>query len=172
MQDKCVVAEYETPDKARTALEVLARRGFTQETVSVVTRQDRAPLDTLEQGLHEKQSADAAGMGAGVGALLAGGVVAPLAIGSMVANFFVVGPLAAMALGAAAGGVLGGARRWGMPEEATETYQQRLDDGSILIIVSAEGDELKEAESGLLTVGPLSMERFAFDGRPVSSDDL
>ncbi|MFO1063839.1 MAG: hypothetical protein U0892_08260 [Pirellulales bacterium] len=160
MKATCVVAEFNSMSRAQTALEVLALRHFMNDRVSVITRQDAADLEALEESLRTKRDAAGVGQSAGAGALMAGGMAAPLAIGSLIANFFVAGPLAAVVVGAVAGGAMAPKSRWEIPDATLRSYSERLEDGSILILVQAEGDDLLEAEAGLRTVGPISLECF------------
>ncbi len=87
--------------------------------------------------------------GIATGAAVATGSIAPIAIGTTIGPFFLIGPLAAAVAGAAAGGLLSGARDWGVTEELSASYQERIAQGSVLVIVHAEGDRLKEAAAGL-----------------------
>jgi hypothetical protein len=161
MEDQCVVAEYANYKKARIGLEVLDMRGFADDTVSVISSSSNAEVAELERARREKNAEASVTASGGLGAAVASGAAAPLAAGTMLAPFFIVGPIAAALAGAAAGGLLSGARKWGVSEDASETYQKRLEEGSVLVVVHATGDRLEEAASGLRTTDTLSLATYA-----------
>ena len=159
--DQCVVAEYANYEKARIGLEVLDLRGFTADTVSVISRSTDSNVPELERARREKNSRPSAAVSGGIGAAVASGAVAPIAVGTILAPLFLIGPLAAAVAGAAAGGMVSTAKKWGISEEASRSYQRRIEEGSVLVIVHATGDRLIDAESGLKTTDTLSLETYA-----------
>ncbi|MCA9134856.1 MAG: DUF1269 domain-containing protein [Planctomycetales bacterium] len=166
MHDQCVIAEYESVPPARTALEVLAKAGYGPEQVSFIARGDDPALRdiaALESDGAEDEGAEDEGAagGAGIGALLGGALSAPVAASTLVGPFMLVGPLVGVGLGAALGSLLGGAQSWGVDPQAGESYEQRVQDGAVLIIVSGTQVELREAEASLKTTGPCTLKRFA-----------
>ncbi len=70
------------------------------------------------------------------------------------------------ALGAALGTGLVDARRGKKSHEPPLTYEQRLENGSVLVIVSGTDDELIDAQTSLQTVGPISMQRIQLEDQP------
>lgn len=162
MHTQCVIAEYRSRADARVALEVLEKRHFSADSVSVVSRQEEKSLDELGHVQEGAKPGQAPDKGAGLGTLLGGAIATPVALSTAVAPFFIAGPLAGMAIGAAVGGALGGTKHWGVNDEAAQTYQQRVEAGSILVIVNDEEERLDEAEAALQTSGPVSLERFAY----------
>ena len=78
----------------------------------------------------------------------------------MIGPLFVLGPLGGLLAGVAAGGVIGSIRRWGVDEEAAQNYEQALNDGQFLIVVTGTERELKFAEQYLNTVGPVSLQQY------------
>src|SRR5689334_5168568 len=114
MEEQCVVAEYASYEKARIGLEVLDMRGFTADTVSVVSRSTDTNVAELERARREKSTRPSVAASGGLGAAVASGAVAPMAIGTLLGPFFLIGPIAAAVAGAAAGGLLSGAERWGI----------------------------------------------------------
>lgn len=169
MVDRCVIAEYASPEKARMGLEVLEKRKYPADSISVVSRHDEAALEALGHGVEEKRSVDSTADAAGVGALLGGGLVAPVAIGTLTVPFFIAGPLGGMIAGAAIGGALGGKKHWGATEEEQKTYQERVEAGATLVIIHSDGERLKEAEAALATTEPVTLERFDLDERDVDA---
>lgn len=160
MEFQCVVAEYEDYAKARVGLEVLDMRGFTADQVSVISRNDLHDISELERARREKLQEATKTKSGGVGAAVATGAALPLSIGTMLGPFFLIGPVAAAVAGAISGPLLSGAEDWGIPEAIRKSYQQRLEEGSVLVIVHATGDDLLEAEGGLKTTNTLSLDKF------------
>lgn len=160
MEYQCVVAEYEDYDKARVGLEVLDLRGFTADQVSVISKNDVEEIRELERARREKLQATTKTSSGGLGAAMASGAALPFVLGAMIGPFFVIGPIAAAVAGAAAGPMLSGAEDWGIPAAARKSFQERLEEGSVLVIVHATGDDLLEAESGLRTTDNLSLEKY------------
>ncbi|WP_164101160.1 DUF1269 domain-containing protein [Candidatus Laterigemmans baculatus] len=164
---ECLIAEFQTREDARIGLEVLDTYDFTTASASVVAREAGEVMgDEAVQQLgrydHQVEAAHSSGKGAGLGTLLGGVVAAPIAASTMVGPLFIAGPLAGMAVGAVAGAALGGAGRWGVNEESRRTYQQRVEAGSVLVIVTDEPDRVSQAEHGLKTTNVVNLERFSF----------
>src|SRR5690606_31028985 len=72
-----------------------------------------------------------------------------------------IGPIVGMGLGAAAVGMLGGARKLGVPGDAGAGYEQRVRDGAVLLVVIGDDIELRDAAESLRTTGPRSLQHFA-----------
>lgn len=161
MHQQCLIAEFENTQKARLGLLVLSKAGFGQEQVSFVSRSDDPELDNLgklkEGGADNLGSVSAAGMGG----LLGGALAAPIAASTLIGPFILVGPLVGIGLGAALGSALGGAQHWGVDEDAGRNYEQKVEDGAVLVIVNGDQISLREAEASLKTTGPVSLKRFA-----------
>lgn len=165
MRDQCVIAEYDSAEKAQVGLEVLEKNGFTTETVSVVSRRNEesvGALAHLERDAPETSEDRPEETSTGLGMLLGGGVAAPIAAFTMVGPFMLAGPIAGIAAGAVAGRVLGGAHKWGVHESARESYERRVKEGAVLIIVHDDSIRLDDAESVLSTTQPRKLDRFAF----------
>ncbi len=78
----------------------------------------------------------------------------------MLAPFFLIGPVVAAAAGAAAGTLFGDEKKWSLDQSLADSYQERVEKGSILLIVHATGDDLIDAYGGLKTTDTLTLERF------------
>ncbi len=87
-----VVAEYANFQKAEVGLKVLDLRGFGQDRVSVITKNDPELIELARTRRERVEQPDSAAS-SGAGAALAAGAAAPLAIGTMLAPFFLIGPL-------------------------------------------------------------------------------
>lgn len=128
------------------------------------TGQLRGEIPDQLRGNPDKQKADKA---AGIGALIGGAVATPLSIGTLVGPFFVVGPLLGLGAGAAVGGLFGAAERWGVRRDVAADYEQRIRNGSVLVIVANDSSlRLHEAYKLLQTSGPFSLERFRAPATP------
>lgn len=158
--DQCVVAEYASISDADLGLRVLETADFTPETVSVVSRSEQQGLD--EVGRLEDSPADSppADGSVGMGGAVGGTLGAVLGAATMIGPFMVVGPLLGAAAGAGAGGLMGATEKWGVGQEDTRSYQQRVQDGAVLVIVSDTSRRLTEAERLLQTTDPESLKRF------------
>ncbi len=76
----------------------------------------------------------------GIGPVLAGGTVATILLNT----------LAASAIGAAAGGLVGALAGLGIPEEQAKIYNDRLSRGHYLLIVEGSVSEIEQAEKILM----------------------
>jgi uncharacterized membrane protein len=171
MHAECVVAEYESVSGVQTALEVLERFDFSDDAVSVVSRSSDEGRAQLREELEQEDEIPPtpAGKAARLGTLIGGSIATPFSVMSMVGPFIVAGPLAGMAAGAAVGGLLGGTTEWGVSGKAADEYEQRVKEGSMLVLVNSTPDRLTEAERGLKTTSPKSLKRFK-DGEEASKD--
>ena len=168
MKTHYVVAEYRSLELARVGLEVLEKQGLGPEDVSLVTRSDDPELATIVHQRDESETATDTAKGAGVGAALGGGIALPLAAGTMVAPFFVAGPLAAAIVGAAAGAAVGGTAQ---PDERTKSYRQRVEAGSTLVIASGDKYLVNEAEAGLKTTHFANIDTFDVEEEDEDEDE-
>lgn len=154
-----VVAEYANYPKAEIGLKVLEKRGFGADRVSLISRND-PELVTLEKARREiLKQPDPVSSGA-AGAALAATAATPVAIGTMLAPFFLIGPVVAAAAGVAAGTIFGDDDKWKLDESVARSYRDRVSAGSILIVVHSSGHDLLEAYGGLKTTDTLSLERY------------
>jgi uncharacterized membrane protein len=160
----CLIAEYETEAAAKAGLEVLESEHFTLENVSVVSSASDDARKHLD-ALHDESARDASvspsapeGRGVSLGMLIGGTVVA----GTLVGPFVIAGPLLGMALGAAIGGLLSHMHRWGVPHHVSSDYEQRVQSGSVLVIVHDIDDvRLAGAERLLNATNPKTIEKYA-----------
>lgn len=160
MHAQCLVAEFASLQEAQLGLEVLEKFDFKSDAVSLVSRGDEEALEKIG----DQQRGDgehASGKSIGLGTLIGGTVAAPIAVGTMIGPFIVAGPLLGMAAGATMGGLFSEAEQWGIHEEAARDYEERVRNGSVLVIVTSTSPRLDEAQQGLQTTGPKSIERFS-----------
>ena len=163
---KCVIAEYQTTAAAKLALEELEAGHFTLQNVSVVssvsdpTADQLHKLDSDEHHEHHLASAPE-GKNISLGMLIGGSIATPLAAGTLIGPLVIVGPLVGIAIGAAVGSLLSSTETWGVQQDASADYEQRVRSGSVLIIVNTEDESrLDDAEQLLRSTDPESLRRF------------
>jgi hypothetical protein len=167
---QCVIAEFETRETAKLALEALEVNGFTIKDVSVVINADDPAAKHLK-GLPDEATGETDveteatattpdGSHIGLGVLLGGAVTAPLMMAAALGPLIVIGPLIGMGVGGVLGGLLSSATGVG-DEDFTKSYQDRVKAGSYLVIVHDDDFvRLNEANSILQTIGPASIDQF------------
>ena len=137
-----VVQNFRTEDDAIDAIRRLQSAGFTNDQVSVIARDERVTQRvTDDTGTEAEEGAVA---GAVTGGVL-GGVAALIAGASAVAipgvGLAIGAPIAAAIAGAAGGGLVGGLVGMGIPEEDAKVYNERLEQGDIIVSVIAGSRE-------------------------------
>ena len=168
MKIDCLIAEYASMDKAEVALEILRLNGYMADSVSVAWRgheEALAELDAEDPSIEASKEGDkhSVAHSAEIGALLGGAVMLPLCLGSIVAPVLIAGPILGILGGAAAGGLFGELLHWGIPKHAAMRYDQRIADGSVLLIVRSGRTELRNLEPSLKTTDAISIEIFSAD---------
>ena len=169
MSDQCLIAEYGSLEQAKEGLRVLSTADEPLENVSVVAHAERhaAELQDLQKPSSESPNS---GKVVGIGALIGGAAATPLAVGSLIGPLFVAGPLLGMAAGAVIGGLFASTQNWGIEREVGDDLQQRVDEGSVLIIVDSDDPiVLNDAEQLLATTGAKSVSQFHRSGHESSS---
>ncbi|WP_153555156.1 DUF1269 domain-containing protein [Roseimaritima sediminicola] len=157
---QCIVAEYTSMEEADVALQVLETANFSTENVSIVhgsAEQHAANVPQLEDQASGKPQADSS---AGMGGVAGGTLGAALGAATLIGPFMVVGPLIGAAAGAGAAGLLGATRQWGVGTDDSRSFEQRVRDGSVLIIVVDRTRRLNEAERLLKTTKFHTVQRY------------
>ncbi|WNS45506.1 general stress protein [Paenibacillus sp. MMS20-IR301] len=144
MTDK-IVGVFDTEQEATRAIEDLQRQGFSNDDISVITR-DRDDLKNIsaDTGTMAPEGvatgAATGGVVGGITGLLAGiGALAIPGIGPILAAGPIVATLTGAALGAGAGGLVGGLIGLGIPEDEARDYEGYVDSGKILVLVDDNG---------------------------------
>lgn len=179
MHAACLVAEYESQSAAKIGIEVLRKSDFQVDAISVAWKGHTKALGKVDRGDSGNDVGVESSMeiGAGIGALIG----TPLAIGSVMGPIMIAGPLAAVFGGAALGAVVSEAgvnrenadrvdsrglyamaNHYGINSHSASKYEKRIDEGSILVIVTSTPPRLDEAQRSLKTTGPASLQRFDF----------
>lgn len=141
-----LVATFSSSDDAEQAVNALKEAGFSDEEISVVSRDDGGQDgDDDGFGMGQNLTGGTATGGAlgGLAGLLAGaGALAIPGIGPIIA----AGPIAAGLSGAVMGGLAGGLIDLGIPEERGQYYEDRVREGDILVAVKADDDQADQAD--------------------------
>ncbi|OMD42051.1 MULTISPECIES: general stress protein [Paenibacillus] len=142
---KKIVGIFDTEQEATRAIEGLQNQGFSNDEISVITR-DRDELrhisDDTGTMAPEGVATGAAtgGVLGGVTGLLAGiGALAIPGIGPILAAGPIVATLTGVAVGAGAGGLVGGLIGLGIPEDEAKEYEGYVESGKILVLVEDNG---------------------------------
>jgi uncharacterized membrane protein len=144
---------------AEDAVERLRQLGYGSDDISVLMHDKAREKHFAEKtGTHAAQgTVTGAVIGGGLGAIVAGltatGSIAAIVGTGGLATPLVAGPLAAalagLGAGAAAGGIVGALIGVGIPEHRARSYQDRLDNGAILIGVQPRPEDLEEVRAVL-----------------------
>ncbi|WP_339247711.1 general stress protein [Paenibacillus sp. FSL F4-0243] len=142
---KKIVGIFDTEQEATRAIEGLHNQGFSNEEISVITR-DRDELRHISDDTGTKApegvatGAATGGVLGGVTGLLAGiGALAIPGIGPILAAGPIVATLTGVAVGAGAGGLVGGLIGLGIPEDEAKEYEGYVESGKILVLVEDNG---------------------------------
>jgi len=183
MHAACLVAEYNSHAAAKIGIEVLRKFDFHADAISIAWRGHEQALQKLDQHDDKNDELDVVkSMGGGAEIAELAGI--PLGTGTIMGPIMVVGPLAAIAVGAAVGGTLAEvsdgnsshtsadrvdsrglfamANHLGISDHDAENYEGRIRDGAILVIVTSTPPRLDEAQAALKTTDAASLQRFAF----------
>jgi len=154
---KRIVGLFNKEVNALKAIERLRADGYRDEEISVITM-DKESYDRLSRVLGDDIMSDSdiksvnatekAASGSvigGIGGFILGlGALAIPGAGPVLA----AGPIAGAITGAIAGGVVGGVAslltEYGIPEEEAKTYEERISEGDIMILVD-DDEERREA---------------------------
>ena len=146
MYHECVVAVYDSLDKAKMAVQILEDAHFPHEQISLVTHSVKRQVDdesTMQLGdKAERNAIKGAGFGGLFGLLLG----APLLLIPGLGPVLLAGPLAASMTGAIVGGFLGSMSGWGVHPDRVREYEQRVREGSILVVVNGSPQEVADAQ--------------------------
>jgi uncharacterized membrane protein len=147
--NRAVIGVFNEKEDAEEAISELRTKGFSQEEINIVTKEDaqrRSNRETYDDDISD--GAVTGGTIGGIGGLLLGaGVVSSIGalaipgIGPIIAS----GPIAAAIGGAVAGGIAGGLIDWGIPEEASRRYEESVARGGILAVVKTTSAKVDAA---------------------------
>ena len=179
-----VLGVFDNRTQAEKAINDLGNSGFNSKDISIVMK------DTVE-GQHMADStganmAEGAVSGAATGGVIGGIAGLLMGIGAItipgLGPLLIGGPIAAAlgltgaaattvtgaATGAVAGGLLGALMGLGLPKEKAEVYQQRIEQGAILLAVPTTGNE-SNAKNILETSGASDVTTLPVEGTPAAT---
>jgi hypothetical protein len=140
---QCVVAVYQSVDKAQAAVRDLEAAGLSQQ-VTLVSRNINTELSPEDKEAMSRGdvSGRAAVEGATVGGLLGFLLATPMLMIPGLGPVLIAGPMAAAMTGAIVGGFLRGMTAWGVHVDRAQEYEQMIQSGRSLVMVSGEPDEV------------------------------
>lgn len=184
-----VVGVFHSHSEAQEAIRRLKENGYTDEQISVVTRdQEGSFAEQTDDSMAEEGATIGATAGLATGALWGIGIAAGLlpAIGPVIAGGTLAAILASAGTAAAAGGVVGGLIGLGIPEEEAEYYQGEFERGRTIVTVKCDNNDAdrvrqimdshnvydyQRRESDYAT-NPQASERLDMHGRMVARQEI
>lgn len=161
MSHECVVAIYESFEKAKDAILALERANVPHDQVSFVTHsvdQEVPDEKAVEYGDEtEHHAAAGAGMGGLLGLLLGTPLLTVGGVGAML----IAGPVATGLLGAIVGGFLGAMTGWGVHTDHVRQYEDKVTAGALLVVVNGNPRQVADAEGVLQKTDSLEVHRHA-----------
>jgi uncharacterized membrane protein len=157
-----ITATFDDRSMADRVLDQLSSDGFTSDRISVISREDviqgGVKIEDEDKGSNIGKTATVGGVIGGVVGLLAGiGAITIPGIGPLL----IAGPLASALgiglsttaaatasgalTGAVAGGLFGALKEFGFDEAKARNIENKVKEGSILLMVEAETDEHEDA---------------------------
>jgi len=162
MHDHCVIAQYPNAEAARIGLIALEKDHYQTNDVSIVTNKEQVAPELEQSEMISPKGEQMSGEKAmGLGALIGGGVAGPIAATTMIGPFMVAGPLAGLAVGAVAGGLVGVTHRWNVSGDLIRQYESDVSDGAVLVIVHGESSDMMAARRLLQTTSPAKLDEYA-----------
>jgi uncharacterized membrane protein len=145
----CVVAVYDSLDKARHAIQMLEEAHVPHDRISLVTHDIHRQVDDERTMQFGDKSESNAFKGAGFGGLFGLLLGAPLLAIPGVGPILLAGPLAAGITGAIVGGFLGSMSGWGVHTDHIREYEHRVRAGAVLVVVNGTPQEVADAQRAL-----------------------
>lgn len=154
---KTVLSTFPNRDAAEKAVAELRQKGFDKD-ISIVAKDDQ----NRENNQYPTMGTDSVSDGATTGGVLGG--LAGLAMGAGalaipgVGPLIAAGPIAGLLSGAATGGIAGGLVDYGIPQERSKYYEDKVKQGNILVSVRTDDNRINEAADTLRRFGAQDVE--------------
>ncbi len=154
---KTVLSTFPNQDAAEKAVAELRQKGYDKD-ISIIARDGQ----NRENNQYTTMGNDSVTDGATTGGVLGG--LAGLAVGAGalaipgIGPLIAAGPIAGLLSGAATGGIAGGLVDWGIPQERSKFYEDKVKQGSILVSVHTEDNRINEAADTLRRFGAQDVE--------------
>jgi hypothetical protein len=157
---KRAVGVFNRQEDVEAVLSDLKKSAYDMDRVSLIARHIdgvKGAEEVTEQ--HGNEAKEGAGIGATTGTVLGGlggfligvGLLAIPGVGPILAAgaeiSAIASTLAGAGIGAAAGGIIGALVGLGIPEERAKVYNQRIEAGDYLVMVSGTEDDLSRSQS-------------------------
>ena len=147
-----VIGYFNDRDTADKAAKQLRERGF-EDQISLIAKEDINNVNAGNQDLGD--GALTGGVLGGIaGFVLGAGALAIPGIGPIIA----AGPLSGIIAGAVTGGVAGALVDYGIPEDRSQHYEQKVQEGKILAVIEASEKKVSEVSDFLKQNGAFDVE--------------
>ncbi len=147
-----VIGYFNERDTADKVAKQLRERGF-EDQISLIAKEDINNVNAGNQDLGD--GALTGGVLGGIaGFVLGAGALAIPGIGPIIA----AGPLSGIIAGAVTGGVAGALVDYGIPEDRSQHYEQKVQEGKILAVIEANEKKVSEVSNFLKQNGAFDVE--------------
>lgn len=153
---KKVISTFPNRDAAEKAVAELRQKGFDKD-ISIVARDDdrqKNQFTTMNDNNLTAGITTGGVLGGLAGLAVGAGALAIPGIGPLIA----AGPIAGLLSGAATGGIAGGLVDYGIPEDRSKYYEDKVKQGSILVTVQADENRINDAADTLRRHGAQDVE--------------
>ncbi len=144
-----VIGTFDSPDGVGVALEEFRRRGWGDDSISVITRGNEEDLHGLSFIQHDDRTERSAVIGGAAGAaigLLAG---SSLFILPGLGPVFIGGAMASGITGGLVGGLIGAMGGWGIKDDLVRKYERALREGKTLVVLAGGPAALADGQQVL-----------------------
>lgn len=153
---KKVISTFSSRDAAEKAVGELRQKGFDQD-ISIIAKdenREKNQYTTMNNENITTGTATGGVLGGLAGLAVGAGALAIPGIGPLIA----AGPIAGLLSGAATGGIAGGLVDYGIPQDRSKFYEEKVKQGSILATVQADDNKINEAADVLRKNGAQDVE--------------
>lgn len=160
-QPECVVAVFQSPAKANSAVNRLESVGWSSDHISVIAPGNESQLTTLEPLQHRDRTEKSAAIGG-----VTGGALGLLAGSSLflipgLGPVLFAGAMASGITGGLVGGLVGAMSGWGIRDDHVRQYEEALKHGKALVVLTGDPPALAEGRAELLASSAEKVEMHA-----------
>ncbi|HZK44001.1 MAG TPA: DUF1269 domain-containing protein [Syntrophomonadaceae bacterium] len=154
-----LVGFFEDRESARNAIEALRENRFESNDISLVSRHsddgetDDGILSSMVDTLGDQNLMDGTMTGGALGGLAGLALGAGTLIATPIGALLAIGPITGLLAGAVSGGVAGGLIDYGIPEESSQEYESRVEEGQDMVIMEVDEGRVVEASEVLRVNG-------------------
>ncbi|WP_027365445.1 general stress protein [Desulfotruncus alcoholivorax] len=154
---KTVISTFSNRDQAERAVGELRQKGFDKD-ISILARDEenrqKNQYTTMENDNISDGTATGGILGGLAGLAVGAGALAIPGIGPLIA----AGPIAGLLSGAATGGIAGGLVDYGIPQDRSKYYEDKVKQGRILASVKTDDGRINDAADTLRRHGAQDVE--------------